>query len=72
MTVAELIGRVVALFLKNELTDDRGAQAEGTARYTIDCLSPEHTAAIAQQMLADPVLSAQASTRVPSPRTLEK
>ena len=65
MTVAELIGRVVALFLRNELAEDRTAQTDGTARFTIDCLRPEHTAAIARQILADPGLAGQVEMKLP-------
>lgn len=65
MTLAELIGRVVTLYLKNELADDRGGAAEGTARFTIDCLSAEQTAAIATQVLADTVLASQVEMKLP-------
>lgn len=65
MTTAELIGKVVALHLRDELTGDRGGPNEGTARYTIDCLSPEHTAAIARQILGDSTLSARIEMRLP-------
>jgi S-DNA-T family DNA segregation ATPase FtsK/SpoIIIE len=65
MTVAEIIGKVVALFLRNEMADDRALQAEGTARYTLDCLSPEHTAAVAKQILLDPTLSADIELKLP-------
>ncbi len=65
MTVAELIGRVVARYLRGELAEDRGAPADGTARFTIDSLSPEHTAAIAREVLADPGLSPQVELKLP-------
>lgn len=66
MTISELIGRVVAQFLKQEFSDDRAAQAEGTARYIIDCLSAEQTAAIARRILDDPDLSAQVEVKLPA------
>ena len=65
MTVAELIGRVVANYLRSELVEDRGAQGDGTARFTVDSLSPEHTAAIARAILTDPGLAAQVEMRLP-------
>ena len=65
MTTAELVGKVVTLYLRNELGGDRSGQIEGTARYTIDCLSPEHTAAIAREILSDPVLSTKVDMRLP-------
>ncbi len=66
MTVAELIGKVVVQFLKQEFGDDGGAHAEGTARYIIDCLSAEQTAAIARQVLADSDLAAQIDLKLPN------
>ena len=51
MNVPDLIGRVVTLYLQDELADDRSGDrgsAEGTARYIIDCLTAEQTAAIAR------------------------
>lgn len=65
MTVAELIGKVVTLFLRNELAEDRAQQVDGTARYTIDCLSSEHTAAIAREILADATLAPQIELKLP-------
>lgn len=65
MNVPELIGHVVALFMRAELVEDRMGQAEGTARYTIDCLNADHMAAIALQILADPVLASQIELRLP-------
>jgi S-DNA-T family DNA segregation ATPase FtsK/SpoIIIE len=65
MTVAELIGRVVALYLNNELADDRSGVAGGTARYTIDCLSAAQTAAIARRILEDAGLSAVVDLKLP-------
>lgn len=65
MNISELIGRIVTLLLKGELAGDRGAQSEGTARFTIDCLSAEHTAAVARQILAEPSLAAQIDLKLP-------
>jgi S-DNA-T family DNA segregation ATPase FtsK/SpoIIIE len=65
MNISELIGKTVTLLLKEELSGDRGSQAEGTARFTIDCLSAEHTAAVARQILAEPSLAAQIDLKLP-------
>ncbi|MCI0410768.1 MAG: hypothetical protein L0191_19775, partial [Acidobacteria bacterium] len=67
MNVSEVIGRVVSLHLRNELAEDRGANAEGTARYIIDCLNADQTAAIAKCILEDPVLSSQIDLKLPAP-----
>lgn len=64
MNIPDVIGSVVALFLKDELADDR--TADGTARYIIDCLSAEHTAAIARQILGDPSLIGQIELKLPA------
>ncbi len=65
MNVAELVGRVVTLYMINELADDRSGASEGTARFTIDCLSADQTAAIALQILADPTLMPQVDLKLP-------
>ena len=65
MNISELIGKIVSLLLKEELSGERGAQTEGTARFTIDCLSAEHTAAVARQILAEPSLAAQIDLKLP-------
>ena len=65
MNISELIGKIVSQLLKEHLSGDRSTQAEGTARFTIDCLSAEHTAAVARQILAEPSLSAQIDLKFP-------
>lgn len=65
MNISELIGKIVSLLLREELSGERGAQTDGTARFTIDCLSAEHTAAVARQILAEPSLSAQIDMKLP-------
>lgn len=65
MNISELIGRIVTLLLKEELSGERGTQMEGTARFTIDCLSAEHTAAVARQILTEPSLAAQIDLKLP-------
>lgn len=65
MNISDLIGKIVTLMLKEELTGERVAQTEGTARFTIDCLNPKHTAAVARQILSEPSLSAQIDLKLP-------
>lgn len=65
MRVSEFIGKVVALHLRDELTKDRSAGAEGTARYIIDCLSSDQTAAITRCIQQDSVLSEQIELQLP-------
>ena len=65
MNISELIGKIVCLLLKEELSGERATQTEGTARFTIDCLSSEHTAAVARQILAEPSLAAQIDLKLP-------
>jgi DNA segregation ATPase FtsK/SpoIIIE, S-DNA-T family len=65
MSVSDFIGNVVALHLRKELAGEQNASADGTARYIIDCLSADQTAAIAKCILQDPVLSAQTDLQLP-------
>ncbi|MGB7157405.1 MAG: FtsK/SpoIIIE domain-containing protein [Tepidisphaeraceae bacterium] len=60
---SELIGRVAASYLRAQLA--RG-ETDGTARFIIDCLSPEQTAAIAKAILADPELERQVDLKLPA------
>jgi S-DNA-T family DNA segregation ATPase FtsK/SpoIIIE len=65
MNISELVGRIVTLMLKEELAGERVSQAEGTARFTIDCLNAEHTAAVARQILGEPSLATQIDLKLP-------
>lgn len=58
----ELIGKVVARYLHNNLPREDSAS---TARYLLDRLSPEQTAGIAQAILADTALAAQIEIKLP-------
>src|ERR1035438_7354646 len=69
MNVSDLIGKVVTLYLEDELADDRGGDRgaqEGTARYIIDCLTAEQTAAIARQILGNPTLAGRVALKLPA------
>jgi S-DNA-T family DNA segregation ATPase FtsK/SpoIIIE len=50
MTSDELIGKVVAAYLRDRLSEDDSA---GVARYLLDCLTAEQTAAVAMAILSD-------------------
>lgn len=62
MTSDELIGKVVASYLRDRLTDD---DFTGVARYLLDCLSADQTAAVAKTILADASLSALVEIKLP-------
>ena len=62
MTSDELIGKVVASYLRDRLADD---DSTGVARYLLDCLSAEQAAQVARTILADSALSALVEIRLP-------
>ncbi|NOU36257.1 MAG: DUF87 domain-containing protein [Kiritimatiellaceae bacterium] len=63
MTNDELIGKVAIQYLKDRLEAADGS--DGTARYLLDCLSAKQTAAIAQAILNDSVLSKKIEIKLP-------
>jgi S-DNA-T family DNA segregation ATPase FtsK/SpoIIIE len=62
MTSDQLIGKVVASYLRERLTED---DSTGVARYLLDCLSADQTAAVAQSILADTSLSTLVEIKFP-------
>ena len=62
MTSDELIGKVVASYLRDRLMDD---DSTGVARYLLDCLSADQTAAVAKAILTDASLSALVEIKLP-------
>ncbi len=66
MTVSELIGKVGALHLRNELSTEKTDAPEGAARYIIDCLTAEQTSAIAKGILNDSTLAGQVEIHLPA------
>ena len=62
MTSEELIGKVVAMYLRNCLTGDNDT---GVARYLLDCLTADQTAAVAKAVLADSNLSSLVEIKLP-------
>ena len=54
MTGDELIGKVAACYLRDRLSED---DSTGVARYLLDCLTADQTAAVAKTILADAMLS---------------
>ena|SRR5437867_1535389 len=62
MTADQLIGEVAAQFLRNHLSQD---ESEGVARYLLDCLSAEQTAAVATAILRDSTLAHLIEIKLP-------
>lgn len=62
MTSDQLIGKVVASYLRDRLTED---DSTGVARYQLDCLSADQTAAVAKAILDDNSLAALVEIRLP-------
>jgi len=62
MTSDELIGRVAAAYLRTRLSED---EPGGVARFLLDCLTADQTAAVAKAILADPSLSRSIEIRLP-------
>lgn len=62
MNSDELIGKVSAQYLRVRLTED---DAAGVARYLLDCLTADQTAAIAKAILADTNLSQLIDIKLP-------
>ncbi|MBV1686368.1 DNA translocase FtsK [Novosphingobium sp. G106] len=62
MTSRELIGRVAAAYLRRELS---GNDEDSVARYVIDGLGVEQTAAVARAVLADPLIADRVAIRLP-------
>ncbi|MGE8130055.1 FtsK/SpoIIIE domain-containing protein [Methylobacterium sp. NPDC080182] len=64
MTVLELLGRLAVLYLREQLPTEMDTEA-GTARYALDCLGAQITAAIGLAVLADPFLSPRIEVKLP-------
>src|SRR5437763_4119328 len=62
MNSTELIGRVAACYLRNQLSTN---VKEGTARFIIDNLTAEQTAAIVRAILSDSALAAEVDIKMP-------
>jgi S-DNA-T family DNA segregation ATPase FtsK/SpoIIIE len=62
MTTTELLGKVAAQYLKDHISQDDSA---GTARYLLDCLTAEQTAAVAKTILTDGPLSRLVEIKLP-------
>ena len=62
MTSNELIGRVVARYLRQNMPQEADSS---TARYLLDSLSAEQTASIAKAILSDVVLASQVEIKLP-------
>lgn len=69
MNSAELIGKVAAEYLRGQLiAESNNSDGDGavTARFILDCLSAEQTAATALAILADAELSAAVEIKMPA------
>lgn len=67
MNSATLIGKVAAEYLRDRVkVDDRTDELEGTARFILDCLNAEQTAAVAREIIGDADLKDQIEIRLPS------
>ncbi|MCI0364954.1 MAG: hypothetical protein L0219_13835 [Phycisphaerales bacterium] len=62
MTSDQLIGRVVASYLRDRLTDD---DSTGIARYLLDCLSADQTAEVARTILDDASFATLVEIKLP-------
>lgn len=62
MTSDELIGSVVASYLRDHISTE---DSSGVARYLLDCLTADQTAAIAKSILADASLSKLVEIKLP-------
>lgn len=69
MNSAELIGKVAAEYLRQQLfaqNNNSDGESPTTARFILDCLSAEQTAATALAVLADSELSAATEIKLPA------
>ena len=62
MTTLELLGKVAAKYLRDHISQE---ESSGTARYLLDCLTAEQTAAIAKAILAEPALLPLVEIKLP-------
>jgi S-DNA-T family DNA segregation ATPase FtsK/SpoIIIE len=62
MIATELIGKVASTYLRDRLGEEDGG---GIARYLLDCLTAEQTAAIAKTILSDLALSLRIDIKLP-------
>ena len=62
MSTSQLLGKVAAQYLKERLSDE---DAVGTARYLLDCLTAEQTAAVGKAVLEDPSLDSLVEIKFP-------
>jgi len=67
MDSAELIGKVAALYIRQQLDQHGGGEdGDGTARFILDCLSADQTAASARAVLDDPELAKKVEIKLPA------
>ena len=71
MNVSQLIADVTTAFLHDAVPGASWTPAEGTSRFLLDGLGPQHVAAIARTILADPTLYPKLDVRLPRRLGLE-
>jgi len=64
MNTSNLVGKVAACYLHDQL-EAIAEDAGGTARFILDCLTADQTAAVARAILDDVVLSQQVEIKLP-------
>ena len=62
MTSEQLIGRVAVAYLRSRLSAD---DMSGVARFILDCMTADQTAAVAKAILADPGISQLIELKLP-------
>jgi S-DNA-T family DNA segregation ATPase FtsK/SpoIIIE len=62
VTTLELLGKVAAQYLKDRLSEE---DAAGTARYLLDCLTSDQSAAVAKAVISDVSLEALVEIKFP-------
>lgn len=63
MKSLDIIGKVAAKYLTDRITEDEGDS--GTARYVLDCMTAEQTAAVAKEILSNNTLYQQIDIKLP-------
>lgn len=59
----DIIGKVAARYLAERITEDEGDS--GTARYVLDCMTAEQTAAVAREIISNKVLHQEIEIKLP-------
>ena len=63
MNSLDIIGKVAARYISDKITEDE--DDTGTARYVLDCMTAEQTAAVAREILSNKSLSQRIDIKLP-------